>query len=344
MKKIIFLFSFAGLLLLTACNNQDVDFPDFDYTTVYFSYQYPVRTLVLGDDIYDNTLDNAHQCQIMATTGGVYSNDRNISIGVVVDNSLCDGMTFKTTGENIIPMPSAYYKLADDMHILIPSGSLWGGIKVQLTDAFFADANAIKNTYVIPLRMVDVTNADSILSGSSSLTNPNRCIASQWSTVPKDYVMYCVKYINPWHGSYLRRGMDVVKGNNGNAALDNSIVYHNQYVEKDEVCSAVTKSMSEITISLNAKDLSQTNLPYVLVVKFDNDGKAVVSSPADAKYKVSGTGEFVKNGDSWGQKQRNVIHLKYNVDFGDATHSCTDTLVVRDRGVVMETYEPKAVN
>lgn len=333
---------------LTACQNQDVDFPDFDYSTVYFSYQYPARTLMLGDDIYDNSLDNAHKCKIMATMGGVYHNNENIRIGVKVDNTLCDNLVFTTTdgvaGGSVMAMPASYYQLPDNMNIVIPKGKFIGGIEVQLTDAFFADPNAIKNTYVIPLRMVDVEKADSILRGKSTLPHPNSCIPEDWEVLPKDYILYCVKYINPWHGTYLRRGIDQVKGNNGNTSLDDEVVYHKEYVEKDELCNAVTQSMNEVTLSLHAKDKAQVNIPFQIVVKFNNEGNAVVSAPENVTYSILGTGKFVKNGDAWGNKPRNVMHLKYSVDFGEATHSFTDTLVVRDRGVGMELFTAKVGN
>jgi hypothetical protein len=64
-----------GVLTLSfaSCYNSDQDFPDYqEGTTAYFAYQYPVRTLILGNDIYDNSLDNAHKCQIWATMGGAY--------------------------------------------------------------------------------------------------------------------------------------------------------------------------------------------------------------------------------------------------------------------------------
>ena len=226
------------------------------------------------------------------------------------------------------------------MKIVIPKGKFMGGIEVKLTDAFFADSRSVKNTFVIPLRITSVQNADSILSGKSNLPNPDRRIAGNWATIPKDYILYAVKYINPWHGSYLRRGIDIVKGNNGNTTLDNKIVYHNQYVEKDEVCKAVTKSMDEVIIGLNAKNKENENLPFQLVLKFDKDGKCVISNPESVAYNISGSGNFVLKGDMWGNEKRNVLHIKYNVDFGNATHSFTDTLVVRDRGVAMETFTP----
>jgi hypothetical protein len=42
----------------------------------------------------------------------------------------------------------------------------------------------------------------------------------------------------------------------------------------------------------------------------------------------------------WGNEKRDVLYLKYKVDFGTTTHNLTDTLVMRDRGVKMETFTP----
>lgn len=340
MKKIFFASIILGLIF-ASCENQDNQFPDFDYSTVYFAYQSPVRTIILGEDIYDNSLDNDHKCQIMATMGGVYQNKKDVSLGVVVDNSLCENLRFaNSSGDQVIAMPAEYYTLSKDMKIVIPKGKYMGGIEVKLTDAFFADSRSVKNTFVIPLRITSVQNADSILRGKSILSKPDPRIEDDWAIMPKDYILYAVKYINPWHGSYLRRGIDIVKGNVGNTALDNTVVYHNQYVEKDEVCKVVTKSMDEVTIALNAKTKENENIPFQLVLKFDKDGKCTISNPESVAYNISGSGNFVLKGDMWGNEKRNVLHIKYNVDFGNVTHSFTDTLVVRDRGVTMETFTP----
>ena len=52
-------------LVLASCYNKDKDFPGYEKgTTAYFAYQNPVRTLVLGNDIYDNSLDNALMAEI----------------------------------------------------------------------------------------------------------------------------------------------------------------------------------------------------------------------------------------------------------------------------------------
>lgn len=338
MKKLSIL---AALLLgvgMTSCSNEDTDFPDFDYSTVYFAYQTPIRTLVLGEDIYDTTLDNAHKCKIMATTGGVYSNNKNIQIDLAVDNTLCDNLLYADESP-VIAMPSSYYTL-DANQIIIPKGELMGGVEVQLTDAFFADAKSTETTYVIPLRMTQVQGVDSILNGKPNVEAANPLEITDWETTPKDYVLYAVKYINPWTGHYLRRGVDNATGNNGDTSLDNQLIYHATYVEKDQVCQTVTKSISTISLPLSTKDKAGNKLDFTLEMTFAADGSCVVTAPEDATYAVTGSGSYVVDGDAWGNAPKDALFLDYNVDFGDATHACQDTLVIRDRGITMETFTP----
>jgi len=342
MKRTFFI-SVILIVTLAACN-KDWTFPDYKYTTVYFPYQSPVRTLVLGKDLYDNTLDNQHKFLIMATMGGVYENKENISLNVEVDNALAANLKFgSASGDTVLVMPTSYYSLPKGMNIVIPSGKVMGGLEVQLTDAFFQDPLAVKNTYVIPLKITSVTNADSILSGKSDLPTPDRRKAADWILVPKDYVLFAVKYINPYHGNYLRRGKDEVTGAGGNTSLDTSVAYHAPYVEKDEVCNAATKALNQVAISLNAKNKGNINSPFQMLLTFDAQGKCTITNPATATYTITGNGEFVTDGDMWGNEKRDVLRLKYQVDFGTTIHSFTDTIVARDRGVKIETFNPVIV-
>ena len=336
--------SFILLSILTACN-KDWEFPDYKYTTVYFPYQSPVRTLVLGEDVFDNTLDNQKKIMIMATMGGVYENEKDVTIDFSVDNSLAQNLKFGTaTGDNVIAMPANYYSFPKEMKITIPSGKLTGGVEVQLTDAFFADPRALKNTFVIPLKINSVINADSVLVGKSNVSSPDRRKAADWATAPKDYVLYAVKYINPYHGVYLRRGKDEVKGNGGNTALDTTLVYRKTFVEQDELSNIYTKSLTQDTLSLNTRNRgSSANVPFGLVLTFNTNGDIAVSTPSSASYSVTGTGKFVQKGDMWGNEKRDVMHLNYKVAFGTTTHNFTDTLVIRDRGVKFETFTPVIV-
>ncbi|MBK5261070.1 MAG: DUF1735 domain-containing protein [Peptostreptococcaceae bacterium] len=341
MKKLIFI-SLSALLIFVSCKNQDNIFPDYNYTTVYFPYQSPVRTIILGTDyVYDNSLDTLHQCEIYATMGGVYSNNVNRTLDVVVDNSLCNKLTYETSsGAAVLPMPSSYYTLASSQ-IVIPSGSTMGGVNVQLNDAFFDDPLAVNNTYVIPLRISKVANADSILSGLPNVTSPNRNILTDWAILPKDYILFAVKYKNRWDATYLRRGIDVGVGNAGNTALDTTVVYHQKNVENDQsVLTAATQSMTQLLISLNGKNKDNIDIPFSLLMTFDGSGNCSISNPASASYTITGSGKYVKNGDMWGTIKRDVLYLNYEVNFGTSTHTMTDTLVMRDRVEKLETFNP----
>jgi len=331
-------------LLFISCKNDINSFPDFKYTTVYFPYQSPVRTIELGKDyVVDNSGDNAHNCLIEATMGGVYSNSKNITITVAVDNTLPANLKFANANGNLVlPMPANYYTLDPSNQIVINSGVMSAGIKVHLNDAFFADPLSLKNTYVIPLRMTKVVNADSILSGKTTLSAPSPFIAANWVIAPKNYILFAVKYINPWHGNYLRRGKDAATG----SSLDTTLIYHQPYVEYDQVVGMSSLSLSAVKLSLTTRNKgSLINLPYDLQLTVDNAGKITVANVANTTptYTVTGTGEYVTDGDMWSGIKRDVMHLSYQVNFTGATptiHSFKDTIVLRDRGMKFETFVP----
>jgi hypothetical protein len=340
MMKYTYILSVFFLAVLASCENQDVDYEDYDYQTVYFAYQSPVKTITLGDDIYSTSLDNEYKFEIEGTVGGVYEkSDNEITISIQVDNSLCEGLYFES-GDKIVAMPSSYYTLASDK-IVIPKGDVSGKVVVQLTDAFFADPLAIKNTYVIPLIMTHVEGADSILQGDPAVDNPNRCVDGDWNTVPKDYTLYCIKYINPWHGYYLRRGKDVITGKNGNTSLDTTIVRHKEYVEYDEVFQITTQSLKQTDFPLTFKDSGGHNINCTLILTFDDDGNCTVSAGSD-DFTASGSGKFVTDGEknSWGNKDRDGLYLSYEIDLDEMHVASVDTLVARNRGVISETFTP----
>ncbi|WP_320168067.1 DUF5627 domain-containing protein [Mangrovibacterium marinum] len=335
--KLILILS-VGLfsLLVTSCHNQEFDFPDYDYSSVYFAYQYPVRTIVLGEDrTADNTLDNEHKCKIYATMGGVYSNDNSIAIDIAVDNSLCNNLYFdEDFASPVTAMPSNYFSMAADQIVL--DKTLTDGVEIQLTDAFFADPDALTNTYVIPLRMTSVANADSILSGQPKSATANSVNPADWDVLPKDYVLYCVKFINPWHGYYLRRGVDQIT----EGASSTTNVRHETYVEDDEVCEMTTASLTTVEYPVSVVNTSNVAETCTLLLTFNGNGCTV--STNDEGFTASGSGSYVVNGEknSWGNTDRSAIYLDYTIDMDGKTYATKDTLVARNRGVVLETFSP----
>lgn len=334
MKKILILLAlFTGLI---ACENFNQEFPDYKFNAVYFPYQYPVRTLVLGDDIFDNTNDNNHMFLISATIGGLMKNTLNRVLSIEVDESLCDNVNFNTT-DTIRLMPPSYYTLSPNSTLTIPSGKLIGSIEVHLTDAFFNDPLAIRLNYVIPIRITGTDDADSVLSGLSLKPTPDPRIVSDWNILPKDFTMFAVKFVNPYHGTYLHRGTTVTKEIATNTVV-NTQVQHKPYIVDDEVWKVATSAKNQVLYTGNLRS-TQLPGPLKMYLNFTDDGNCTITDAGSA-FAVSGTGEFVNNGDEWGDKKRNVIHLTYTATNGVYTLTATDTLVIRDRGITMQTYSP----
>ena len=346
----------AFSLTLVSCYNADKDFPDYEGgTTAYFAYQYPVRTLVLGNDIYDNTIDKEHKCRIWSTMGGAYGG-RDATVDITIDETLCNDLYFTDEGGNaaapVTPMPRDYYQLLSNS--ILYKGEPRGYVEVQFTDAFFNDPKSIENTYVIPLVMTKATGIDHILQGTprEGLT-PSRVNAEDWEILPKDYVLYLVKYMNPWQGKYIRRGVDQVteKGNTTTVvrkdfSLVNSDLEHyteNPVNQNDEVCSITTKNMSQANFNVSFKT-SGASISCNLILTFN--GNQCTISTDDEEVTVSGSGEFIEKGTEkaeykdyqWGSMdgkpvQRDILRLAYDVNFtkNNIQVSTADTLVVQTR-------------
>jgi len=346
LKKYIYGVALGALSLTYAsCYNADKVFPDYEGgTTAYFAYQYPVRTLVLGNDIYDNTLDNEHKCRIWSTMGGAYGG-RDAVVDFVVDPSLCDDLYFTDEGGNpaepVLPMPSAYYSLSSN--VISYNGDQRGYVEVQFTDAFFNDEKAIENTYVIPFLMTGVRGIDHILTGTPREgLSPTRTNTEDWEILAKDYVLYCVKYMNPWQGKYIRRGLDVITENGATSTVvrkdfklvntDIGRYKENPVNQNDEVCAINTKNMKQAIFPVYVnigKDSSGDTRPSQLcnlILTFDGD-KCVITGD-DEEVPSSGSGEFIVKGTEkaeykdyqWGNMngepvQRDILRLAYNVMF-----------------------------
>lgn len=356
LKKYLYGAALSALALTCgSCYNTEHEFPDYEGgTTAYFAYQFPVRTVILGNDIYDNTLDNAHKIQIWSTMGGAYGG-RDAYVDIAVDESLCDNLWFVDEGgnpaTNVLPMPSNYYSLASNV---IPyKGDQRGYVEVQLNDAFFNDPKSVENTYVIPLLMKSVKGIDKILTGTPREgLSPSRTNTEDWDVLAKDYVLYCVKYMNPWDAKYIRRGVDNITENDVTTqvvrkdfSLVNSDLEHykeNPVNQNDEVCDILTKNMTQAIFPVSFRN-SGASIGCHLILTFN--GNQCTVSTDDEDVIATGTGEFIEKGSGRPEykdyqwqgvgkaDERDILRLSYNVKFvnNGIEVSTTDTLVVQTR-------------
>lgn len=343
------------------------EFPTYEGgTTAYFAYQFPVRTVILGNDIYDNTLDNQHKIQIWSTMSGTYDG-RNSYVDIAVDETLCDNLFFTdddgNTAAPVLPMPKEYYTLLDSK---IPyNGDSRGYVEVQLNDAFFNDPKTIEITYVIPLVMTGQKGLDHILTGTPRKgLNPSRTNTEDWDVLAKDYVLYCVKYMNPWQARYIRRGVDYITENGTTTQVvrkDFSLISDwehykdNPVNQNDEVCSIHTKNMTQAIFPVSFKT-SSASISCNLILSFN--GNLCTISTDDENVTATGSGEFIEKGTEraeyrdyqWGnyngQSVFDILRLAYDVKFDNKNIqvSTTDTLVVQTReSNKREFFSPKYV-
>ncbi|MBQ7239707.1 MAG: DUF1735 domain-containing protein [Bacteroidales bacterium] len=331
MKKYI-IFALCAVFGLNSCENDDVEFPDFDYQTVYFATQTPVRTITLGDDeVAPTDLDNLHRCQIYATMGGVNKNKKCRSIQIAIDETLCEGLQFED-GRDVKPMPRNYYTLSDNI-ITISSGDIMGCVDVQLSDAFFTDSLCTQVNYVIPVRMISAT--DSILSG-------------------KDYVLYAVKYKNRYHGCWLSKGSDVVSI----GTESDTITRQPNYWEDADLVYLTTDGLmqSRYPVSVNVTVVNASGKSTIetktceLILTFDADNLVnITTDTPNCTATGSGKWEYKAAKKAWGQKDRDQLTLQYEVSFSyesagqpvTTTRRTQETLIMRDRQSKYETFSTK---
>ena len=337
MKK-VFLF-ISTLAILAGCTDQKIEFPDYNIQAVYFPLQTPLRTLSLGEDWIDNSLDKELKFDIGVSIGGMYENKKDWTVDYVVDNSLTTGVT--VGGSPLLYLPSSYYTLTPEGTATIPSGSFIGRIRVSLNQSFLNDPLAISGLYVMPLRITG-TSADSVLSGRPATAVPDLRIDADWVTgqTPKNWVLFGIKYVNAYHGNYLQRGRYI--RSQGGVPVE-TVVYRSKYVEGNRVISMTTSAKDAVICnSISNFTSSGTNI-YQMKLAFTNitgnSGSVTISPVTGSIYSVTGTGQYIekaKSTEGYSGLILQSMYLNYTYTSGANTYAVTDTLIFRDRAIKYE--------
>ncbi len=345
MKKILYLL---GIVALTVgCTNQEIEFDDFEFQGVYFPYQSPLRTIILGDEVIgDNTIDRERAFSIGVSIGGMYKNTKDREVLVEFTPELAENLV------GVELLPENYYDATFDK-LTIPAGSFFGKLRVNLTDAFFEDTLTTGLKYVIPLRITDA-DADSILSGDpkSTLDNHDLRIPDHWNIQPKNFVLFGVKYINPTHGVYLLRGerylLEDLSSNMEGVA--DTATYSARFVTDNDVTKLTTKSLTENympTVGGFNKEGFRTE-QYSMLLTFDEATKSVTVSQRKTNeitefVVVNGTGKYYSKDDpeaeTFSEKKRRTIYLDYIYEDDGNTFHAKDSLVFIDTDAKFESFQ-----
>lgn len=336
MKRKFLLLGICSLLI--SCTNQEVEFDDFAQQRIYFPFQSPVRTIILGDEAEgDNSIDRDHAFSVGVAIGGMYYNDRDREVGIELAPELAQNIT-NAEGDTLHILPAAYYSATFD-RITIPEGSFFGKLRVDLADAFFEDPASVDLKYVLPLRITDGVG-DTVLSGvaSSIFEDPDPRITEQWVTPPKDYTLFGVQYINPLHGVYLLRGRTI----NTTADPLDTVVYSTRFLTDNDMTKLTTRSMTESVMStLGGVNKGGT---YQMLLAFDEESQEISLAPLDeTSVVVSGTGQYYTQDDeeaeSYSEYRHRTIYLDYTYEDGGDTFHAMDSLVFIDTDVTFEEFQ-----
>ena len=288
--KIKLIIIVAIAMSLMACENQENEFDDFGSTSVYFPFQTPVRTIIQGKyDLGFNENDNNSRFEIGVIMSGVYENGTNRSVSFELAPELIDPAALVGVDNvNVKILPASYYTIEQESPVTIPAGSTKGRIPVQLTDAFFDDPLSFVTendsvNYVIPLRITGYEGLDSLLTGVPAVDNPIKIKADDWVTLPKDYTLFGIKFINKYHGIYLRRGEDKIAGTSEKftvatgetevTVIDTSTVYRQDFVTQDELTPVLTAGRNKTVYSnlIRRADIPSSGSVSLELTFYDNE-------------------------------------------------------------------------
>lgn len=312
--KTKFFIAFLMLLMVSSCEKYESYIDDFDYTTVYFAYQNPVRT------VFSNNL----QFDIGVAMGGVRTNISNQTADFVIAPELLTDADV-VGNNNFTLLPADYYTLSNDAQFVIPKGDFVGKIKVTLNqEKFLADPLATGKTYALPIKITD-TSLDSILVG-----NATKAIAR------KDYTIVVVKYISKYHGIYYHRGQRLKYDAGNNLIGTHHYVTSNQEYEyvQNVVWNFITLKSDILQSSGVGEFYSSGSKNYSLNLKILTDNTVqIIGNPSSLIPNVQDLGNSVYD------VAKKSFYLNYQyTDIDNMRYVMKDTLIFRNDGLILELW------
>ncbi|PWJ41936.1 DUF1735 domain-containing protein [Sediminitomix flava] len=193
MKNIFLVLS--SVFFLSSCAYEDY-LNDFDTTTTYFSYQKPVRTLIL---------DEYESIKVGVSFGGRRENTSQEWADFEIVPELLAGTPFEI-------LPSSMYSLSDPSRMVIPKGEFQGVIQVDFDLEAISNDRDPNTLYALPFQLTS-TSLDVIHD-------------------EKDYTIIALKYIHLLDGLWYHKGKSEVTDIEKDSTF--WIVYSQESLQKNE--------------------------------------------------------------------------------------------------------------
>ena len=288
----------TGFILTTliGCKYEGFE-EDYDYSTVYFANQFLKRTFVV---------DEINTIKVGVVLGGKRYNEADEWIRYSYD----DTTGLSATSYEI--MPDSYFTLSDEQEMIISEGSFMGEVTITIDPAFFDDAAALDDHYVLPFRIED-TSTDSILSG-------------------KDSLLLIMVFESPLFGNYYHNGRVLVKDPIDGSILD-TIIYHQEdpVTENVNLWTLYTKGRKSLYTRGIGKYAPSDLTGFFIDIAEDNtlsyrNDTALVARGFDWKLKTA-------DGDNYYNPQTRTLFMNYSYTDVKSFNICfvTDTLIFRNR-------------
>lgn len=306
MKKIITLIIIT--LAMTACYEDYIK--DFDYSAVYFTYQFDTRTLVVGEGM---------KIEIGVALAGVMENKTDRKITFSIDNNLVTpeilaamkgGATYiRNAVSNVTELdaiPTNYYTLSNNNTIMIKAGQHAGSIVLKADSAnFLADVETINAKYALALNITSA-EADTILQNKRS-------------------TVIGIKYENMLFGNYWHGGVTTIKNPEGNTI--ETIVYPTTIPTPENTIWKLT-TVSPNTLVTNGYSNITTSKGEMKLTLQDNN--IIISSNENATFVVEADGTSTFNKAKLLQERKIYLNYKYVNEEGNTCYA-QDTLTFRNR-------------
>ncbi|MFT3752620.1 MAG: DUF1735 domain-containing protein [Paludibacter sp.] len=307
MKKILGLI--ALIFTMTSCYDNYVE--DFKYDAVYFTYQYDVRTFVVGEGM---------SFDFGVGLGGVMTNTKQRIVEYKIDSTLITPAVLTTMKASSLTyikdatssltalslLPSRYYSLTDGNKFIIEKGQNTGRVTIRPDSAaFLSDPKSLNPNYVLPL-VITSADADSIKQ-------------------LKKATIIGVKYENMLFGNYWHGGV-TIRYTAANVVKDTLKYYTAIPSPESKIWVLKTAAPFELTTNGYA-NVTGTKQELKLTL---NGGNITVGRSTGSTFAYSDNGNSTFNRAKLLQNRKIVLNYKY-VDASGYTCYATDTLTFRNR-------------